>query len=85
MQFLLNNDSEDTYKESIEGIIASLKEEEQIEIDKLNEYYLDIINELQNNLKNKEIKESSGVLLLEEKLKLDIFNTISAFYHIHSD
>lgn len=75
MEFLLTDD--DQHRESIIMIIDSLKEEKQQEIDRMEEHYNKVIEEAMINFKTFGVKENSGIQLIEEKFKLDLFNLIN--------
>lgn len=75
MEFLMNDD--DQHQESINSIIESLREEKQQELDRIEYHYQNLIDEAVSNFKMFGIKNNSGVQLIEEKLKLDMFNLVN--------
>jgi hypothetical protein len=75
MEFLMNDD--DQHQESINSILESLKEEKQQELDRIDYHYQNLIDESISNFKMFGIKNNSGVQLIEEKLKLDMFNLVN--------
>jgi hypothetical protein len=80
MEFLLNSDSEETYKESIKGLIDSLKQEQKEEIDKLHNEYNEIISDVKNKFKTDNLRKNPGIVLLEEKFRLDMLNSINSAF-----
>lgn len=66
-----------SYKESFESIIDQLKEEMKCELEKLDDNYNLIIKEKRQSYSNMNIRNNSGIRLIEEKFRLDIYNTIS--------
>jgi hypothetical protein len=78
MEFLMTGDGEDQHKESIQGIIDSLKEEQEHELDRIEDHYNKLIVEAQSNFKNYGFKNNPGVQLIEEKFKLDMYNLINS-------
>jgi hypothetical protein len=84
MEFLINSgnlklilDNEETYKDSIKGLIQSLKEEQQLELDKLDDLYDEKIKEMKAKFRHDGLRNNPGVRLLEEKFRLDMLNSIN--------
>lgn len=77
MEFLLSDD--DQHSESIGVIIESLKEEKQIEIDRMESHYDNIVQEAVQSFKTYGISNNAGIQLIEEKFKLDMFNLINDY------
>lgn len=75
MEFLMNDD--DQHQESINSILESLKEEKQQELERIEYHYQNLVDEAISNFKMFGIKNNSGVQLIEEKLKLDMFNLVN--------
>jgi len=77
IEFLLASNDEDYEKNiPLNKILDSLIEEQQHEIALAHEYYDKLINDTYTNYKNNDVK-SKGSQLIEEKLKLEIFNHIN--------
>jgi len=77
IEFLLASNDEDYEKNiPLNKILDSLIEEQQHEISLAHEYYDKLINDTYTNYKNNDVK-SKGSQLIEEKLKLEIFNHIN--------
>jgi hypothetical protein len=70
-------DNEETYKESIKALIQSLKEEQQMEIEKLDDAYGEKVSDIKKKLRHDGLKHNPGVKLLEEKFRLDMLNSIN--------
>jgi hypothetical protein len=62
--------------DSIKDIINSLRDEQQHEFDRIEDYYGKLIKEAHNNFKNVGFRNNKGIQILEEKFKLDIYNLI---------
>ena len=62
-------------------IVESLKEEQEVELVRIDEHYNNMINEAHDNFKNVGFKNNQGIQYLEEKFKLDIFNLINNILH----
>jgi hypothetical protein len=54
-----------------------LKEEQEHELARIEDYYNKLIFEAQTNFKNSGFKNNPGIQLIEEKLKLDMYNLIN--------
>ena len=57
--------------------IEQLKEELQTELEKLDDKYDGLIKETKQKFKSMSLRNNSGIQLLEEKFRLDMFNSIS--------
>ena len=79
---LENNDNlSEEKKVEIKQIIDSLKEEQQNEIAKIEDEFNRLIVSKVNEFKINSFKNNSGIQLIEEQLKLDIYSLINnAFY-----
>ena len=77
MEFLQNED--DQHSESISMIINSLKEEKQHELERMEMHYDSLIQENLVEFKNYGLINNSGLQLLEEKFKLEIFNNMNSY------
>ena len=73
-----NADGDDMHQESIKNIIDSLKEEQEHELDRIDDYYNNLISEAQANFKSYALKANPGIQLIEEKFKLDMYTLINA-------
>ena len=71
-----NLESEENYKDSITEIVRSLNEENKNEVEKIEEYYKVKINDLKSELSNNNIRRESEVQLMEERFKLDVYNSV---------
>jgi len=68
-------------KEEIQQIIDSLKDEQQNQIAKIEDEFNRLIVSKVNEFKLKSFKNNSGIQLMEEQLKLDIYSLIiESFY-----
>lgn len=76
-EFLLNPDKEDEEQENLKQIIESLKEEQEHEIDRIDIKYNSMINEKVNQFKMESFKNNSGLQVIEEQFKLDVYQSIS--------
>jgi len=70
-------DTEGTYKESFNTIISQLKDEMQLELEKLDDYYDQKIKENKKKYKCMGLNSNNGIQVIEEKFKLDMFNLIN--------
>lgn len=77
MEFLILDD--DLHIESIQETIESLKEERQQEIQRMEDHYQNLIDEAVLNIKSFGIKNNSGIQLIEEKFKLDLYSLVNDF------
>ena len=80
MEFLINSASEEddnNHKDSLQVILDALKEEQQHELDRIEDYYNKLINDAYSNFKNFGFKNNSGIQIIEEKFKLDTFNMMN--------
>ena len=80
MEFLINSASEEddnNHKDSLQVILDALKEEQQHEVDRIEDYYNKLINDAYSNFKNFGFKNNSGIQIIEEKFKLDTFNMMN--------
>ena len=68
---------EGCYKESLAASIEQLKEELQTELEKVDDFYEQIIKQNKNKFKSMSLRTNNGIQLIEEKFRLDMFNTIS--------
>ncbi len=75
--FIIFLDNEGSYVESLTASIEQLKEELQTELEKVDDHYDQIIKENKNKFKGMTLKNNNGIQLIEEKFRLDMFNTIS--------
>jgi hypothetical protein len=73
---LFNFLDDNQHKDNIKDIINSLKEEQQHEFDRIEDYYANVINENHNVFKSVGFRSNKGIQILEEKFKLDIMNLI---------
>jgi hypothetical protein len=85
MEFIINGgkkcvniDSEDQHQDGIKAVIDALKEEQDIELERVEDHYESLINEAQGNFRNLSLKNNPGVQLIEEKFKLDMYTLINA-------
>jgi hypothetical protein len=72
-----NLDSEDQHQDGIKAVIDALKEEQEIELERVEDHYESLINEAQGNFRNLNLKTNPGVQLIEEKFKLDMYTLIN--------
>ena len=82
-EYLLENDDNLTKekKEEIQQTIESLNEEQQHQIDVVEDEFNKKISDKISEFKLKAFKHNSGIQLLEEKVKLDVYSLINeAFY-----
>lgn len=77
MEFLLTSDADQSYKEQIGKIIFQLQEEEKVENEKIKEEYDFSVKKIDDKYLTKQILESPGINLMQEKFKLDMCNTLS--------
>jgi hypothetical protein len=70
-------DSDDQHTKGISSIVESLKEEQENELVRIEDYYDKLVMDAQNNFKNISYKNNPGVQLIEEKFKLDLYNLIN--------
>ena len=68
-------------KEEIQAIIDSLKDEQQNQIAKIEDEFNRLIVSKVNEFKIDSFKNNSGILLIEEKLKLDIYSIINESFY----
>ena len=68
-------------KEEIQTIIDSLKDEQQNQIAKIEDEFNRLIVSKVNEFKIDSFKNNSGILLIEEKLKLDIYSIINESFY----
>lgn len=59
------------------AIIDSLKEEQESELIRLEDHYNKLIQDCQANFKSIGFKNNPGIQLIEEKLKLDLYNQLN--------
>lgn len=71
-------ESDEHHKEDIKAMIDSLKEEQEHELERIEDHYNQMISDAQNNFKNFSSKNNPGIQLIEEKLKLDMYNLINS-------
>lgn len=69
-------DNEGNYKESLQAIVDQLKDEYQMEMDKIDDQYNQIVKEAKKKFKLTGLKTNGGIQLLEEKFRLDMYNSI---------
>lgn len=62
---------------SINSIIIQLKEEYQTELEKLDDNYSQLIKERKRKFMKTGLRNNSGIQLIEEKFRLDIYNSIN--------
>ena len=72
-----HKDFSEEKKEEIQQIIDSLKDEQQNQIAKIEDEFNRLIVSKVNEFKIDSFKNNSGILLIEEKLKLDIYSIIN--------
>ena len=87
MEFIINGgiqfvifiiaDTDDQHTKGISTIVDSLKEEQENELVRIEDYYDKLVIDAQNNFKNISYKNNPGVQLIEEKFKLDLYNLIN--------
>ncbi len=78
----INPDYSEEKKAEINQIIDSLKDEQQNQIAKIEDEFNRLIVSKVNEFKINSFKNNSGILLIEEKLKLDIYSIINdSFYN----
>ncbi len=75
--FILYLDSEGAYKESLLASIEQLKEELNTELEKVDDFYDQQMKEYKHKFKKHALKENNGIQVIEEKFRLDMFNSIS--------
>jgi hypothetical protein len=78
MEFIINGDSEDQHQDGIKAVIDALKEEQEMELERVEDQYDGLITEAQSNFRNLSLKANPGVQLIEEKFKLDMYTLINA-------
>lgn len=74
---MIDNLDDDQHKESIELIIANLKDERDSEVELINHKYSKIIQAEVEKFSGRQISGNSAVTLLEEKLKLEIISLVN--------
>lgn len=85
MEFLLNTeDNDEKYKEEFKAIINQLEEEHQMELDKLEEDTNQIIKEIKRKFRADGFKANSGIQLIEEKFRLDMYNSIMNLFSLNN-
>lgn len=79
MEFLIAsaNEEDNSHKDSLQVILDALREEQQHELDRIEDYYNKLINDAYSNFKNFGFKNNSGIQIIEEKFKLDTFNMMN--------
>lgn len=75
-------DSEENYKESIVAILNSLIEEKKNEVQKVEDEYRAKVNEIKEEYTRYNIRGESEVQLLEEKFKLEIYNSVGNMFNL---
>ena len=76
-----HEDYSEDKKSEIQQIIDSLKDEHQNQIAKIEDEFNRLIVSKVNEFKIDSFKNNIGILLIEEKLKLEIYSIINeAFY-----
>ena len=76
-----HDDFSEEKKEEIQQIIDSLKDEQQNQIAKIEDEFNRLIVSKVNEFKIDSFKNNSGILLIEEKLKLDIYSIINESFY----
>ena len=76
-----HKDFSEEKKEEIQQIIDSLKDEQQNQIAKIEDEFNRLIVSKVNEFKIDSFKNNSGILLIEEKLKLDIYSIINESFY----
>ena len=77
MEFLLTSDADQSYKEQIGKIIFQLEEEEKVENEKIENAFTESFKTLDEKYLGKYANDDIGINLMQEKLKLDMCNTLS--------
>ena len=80
-EFLLEDEINEEKQKDIQFTIDSLKEEQQHEIDRIEDYYNGVISDKINEFKVTSCKSNPGLELMEEKLKLDIYTIINEIFY----
>ena len=82
-EHLLENHPEysEEKKAEIQQIIDSLKDEQQNQIAKIEDEFNRLIVSKVDEFKIKSFKNNSGILLIEEKLKLEIYALINESFY----
>ena len=82
-EHLLENheDYSEEKKAEIQQIIDSLKDEQQNQIAKIEDEFNRLIVSKVNEFKIDSFKNNSGILLIEERLKLDIYSIINESFY----
>lgn len=57
-------------------IVKSLKEEKKNELEKIEEEYNVKIYDIKNEFSNNNVRGESEIQLMEEKFKLDVYNSV---------
>lgn len=70
-------DTDGTYKDSFKSIISQLKDEEQLELEKLDDHFDQKIKENKKKYKSMGLTSNNGIQVIEEKFKLEMFNMIN--------
>jgi hypothetical protein len=70
-------DTEGTYKDSFNTIISQLKDEMQLELEKLDDHFDQKIKENKKKFKSMGLNSNNGIQVIEEKFKLEMFNMIN--------
>ena len=76
-----HDDFSEEKKEEIQQIIDSLKDEQQNQIAKIEDEFNRLIVSKVNEFKIDSFKNNSSILLIEEKLKLDIYSIINESFY----
>ena len=76
-EYLIDDKIGEAEKIQIQNIIDCLKEEQKDQIDQVLDEYNTNISNLINDYKQNKFKDNIGVQLIEEQLKLDIYNLIN--------
>jgi hypothetical protein len=77
MEFALGGDSDNQHQDGIRAVIVALKEEQEVELERVEDHYDSLINDAQINFRNVSCKINPGVQLLEERFKLDMYTLIN--------
>ena len=80
-EYLCEDETNEDKKNDILFTIDSLKEEQQHEIGKIEDYYNGVISAKIKEFKLTSCKTNPGLELMEEKLKLDIYTIINEIFY----
>ena len=77
MECMMKSDEDNNHQESIEGIIKSLEEDKEKELEKLEDEYTNIINKIKTRNKEESLSKNTGIEMIEEKLKMNMLGVLN--------